>query len=223
MYTCKCSFIFCSFPQENTYQLVLIIDALNFRTVTLYTYVDIGWDSTDYIRKSMIGYFVLKDTAESSMTVAYSNTESAFKLTQFVGNTGGIIEPQRFYPNHEQKSIRTFGIPSFAGLNGMWSIVLSSGELTINYNQMCSNWYHTSLNDLSSLVSQFNTTSACPCDITTANTDTRWYYDSSLTTGTSLKCYYERTPSVTATQVSRADGTKDCFDEYCNFSPLHSL
>ena len=94
------------------------------------------------------------------------------------------------------------GCRVLSGLYGAWYVVLNEGERTINYDQLCFDWYYAELSRVATIIRQWLYTRTCPCDLTTVNTDIRWIFDSAQNAADPTKyCYYERSPIGQASQV----------------------
>ena len=77
--------------QPNTFQLVLMSDMDKKKTYALYLYESVGWDRTVHRRPSTIGYYETRWRRTRWKQLWMSNTMTAFRIANIVGNTGGHV------------------------------------------------------------------------------------------------------------------------------------
>lgn len=57
----------------------------------MFRYLDLGWDSVYYVRRSMIGYRFPTLGGETTYQHPFSNRANAYRLHQLTGNTASDV------------------------------------------------------------------------------------------------------------------------------------
>ena len=89
------------------------------------------------------------------------------------------------------------------GKEGIFYFKVSSGNVRVNYDQKCLNWYSKQMDYLEEIILTWEVTELCPCDIRQLRADRRWRYDRKNREGNGVRhfCFYERMPVGISTQV----------------------
>jgi hypothetical protein len=69
--------------------VVLLIDSYHYKSLALFIYEELGWDSVDYIRPSQLGWYIIKDGQTTAFSASVSNLGQAYVMK--LGNTGEFI------------------------------------------------------------------------------------------------------------------------------------
>ena len=86
-------------------------------------------------------------------------------------------------------------------------------------DKKCLTWYAAEKSKLADIKKRWKETTACPCDVKLAATDTSWVLDwqAFVSNTASMKlCYYERNPASDSTQVRCCTGSTA---EICRVPP----
>ncbi|KAI0219204.1 hypothetical protein LSAT2_029196 [Lamellibrachia satsuma] len=162
-----------SCPQPNTFQLVFMSDTIQRKTYALYLYESVGWDRTLHIRPSTVGYYVTRYRRIRTKTLWMSNTTSAFRIGELVGNTGEV--GKYFFP---------------------LTYLSTSAART-----KCLQWHQAEKLKLSDIELRLKETLSCPCDLPQISADGRWTFDwKSFVSGHKSLCYNERQPGAQSSQ-----------------------
>ncbi|KAI0213904.1 hypothetical protein LSAT2_001008 [Lamellibrachia satsuma] len=162
--------------QPNTYQLVFMSDRDKKKTYVLYLYESVGWDRTVHRRPNTIGYYETRWRRTQWKQLWMSNTTTAFRIADIVGNTGEV---------------------------GKYFFPLTRSPASTGHTK-CIRWYQAEKEKLSDIELRLSKTLPCPCDLPLLIADGRWKFDwkNYVSKPRQIRlCYYERQPSEQPSQV----------------------
>ena len=67
---------------------MVVTDGVTQATFVMYLYGELGWDSSDYVRRAMIGHYSTHRNKKLIFQHAHSNTGNGFRMHELAGNRG---------------------------------------------------------------------------------------------------------------------------------------